>query len=86
MFIEYLIYSTAVIERPILARQGDQPEFLQHAEIPIISNEECRRKKDYSSISEDMICAGFKEGGVDACNGDSGGPLMCQREGRISID
>ncbi|CAG5095833.1 Oidioi.mRNA.OKI2018_I69.XSR.g14359.t1.cds [Oikopleura dioica] len=64
----------------IHTRQGDQPEFLQHAEIPIISNEECRRKKDYSSISEDMICAGFKEGGVDACNGDSGGPLMCQRE------
>ncbi|CBY13815.1 unnamed protein product [Oikopleura dioica] len=64
----------------INTRQGDQPEFLQHAEIPIISNEECRRKKDYSNISEDMICAGYKEGGVDACNGDSGGPLMCQRE------
>lgn len=65
-------------------KENDQPEFLHQAEIPILSNEYCKTKhtseKDYRSISDDMICAGYDDGGVDACNGDSGGPLMCQRE------
>jgi len=48
---------------------------LQQVELPIVSEEECTSSMG-RMITENMLCAGFREGGKDACHGDSGGPLV----------
>ncbi|XP_012879412.1 PREDICTED: plasma kallikrein [Dipodomys ordii] len=54
---------------------------LQKASLPLVTNEECQKRyRDYT-ITKQMICAGYKEGGKDACKGDSGGPLVCKHNG-----
>lgn len=45
------------------------------AAIPTISYAECSKK--YGFIPERMLCAGYAQGGVDACEGNAGGPLEC---------
>ncbi|XP_071033281.1 uncharacterized protein [Parasteatoda tepidariorum] len=59
------------------------PDSLQEVRLPVISTEECRKKIIFLSmyhITDNMFCAGYDRGGQDACLGDSGGPLMCQRD------
>nr|XP_021508382.1 coagulation factor XI-like [Meriones unguiculatus] len=54
---------------------------LQKAKVPLVSNEECQTRYRRHKITNKMICAGYKEGGKDACKGDSGGPLACKHSG-----
>lgn len=55
---------------------------LREIEVPIISNETCNDPESYNGIiTSNMMCAGYAEGGRDACNGDSGGPLMVYKDG-----
>lgn len=58
---------------------GDYPEQLQEVDLPLVSNIQCAALSE-SEITENMICAGFLEGGKDSCQGDSGGPLVIEDE------
>jgi secreted trypsin-like serine protease len=52
---------------------------LMHVDVPIISNEEANTLYG-GGITENMIAAGYQEGGKDACQGDSGGPFVVKDE------
>jgi Trypsin len=49
---------------------------LQKGEITVLPNERCNDASIYGEkFTESMLCAGVVDGSVDACEGDSGGPL-----------
>ncbi|XP_025834022.1 trypsin-1-like [Agrilus planipennis] len=65
-----------------LKEDGKPSCVLQEVEVPVISNEACRKNTSYTAkmISDNMLCAGYPGvGGRDSCQGDSGGPLIAQR-------
>ena len=65
---------------------GRQTDILQKVDVPILANDDCQRwykeKNKTNLILDGSMCAGFEEGGKDACNADSGGPLMVEEDGR----
>lgn len=68
--------------------QGTQDtDCLRSANVPLIEKQECQ--KMYQSINRNivkgMMCAGYSQGGVDACRADSGGPLTCKTDGKFYI-
>ncbi|XP_050079847.1 tryptase gamma-like [Anopheles maculipalpis] len=57
---------------------GDR-EQLRMVKLPIISRADCRQVySELETITRRMLCAGYHGGGQDACEGDSGGPLLCR--------
>ncbi|HEY3708934.1 MAG TPA: serine protease [Amycolatopsis sp.] len=54
---------------------GERSDYLRRAVVPVMGDAGCRTGyPEYSPSS--MLCAGYPEGGIDACKGDSGGPLV----------
>jgi secreted trypsin-like serine protease len=59
--------------------QANYADALHQVTVPLVSNATCRAAYDplgYGPITDGILCAGFVEGGKDACYGDSGGPLV----------
>ncbi|XP_076311603.1 uncharacterized protein LOC143225667 [Tachypleus tridentatus] len=63
---------------------GPVPEILQYVKVPIVRNSKCQQMfleaGHIKAIRDNFICAGYETGGQDSCEGDSGGPLMVQRD------
>ncbi|XP_065363731.1 trypsin-1-like [Calliphora vicina] len=54
-------------------------ENLMVGHVPIVKQTTCNRQMG-GLVTKRMICAGFKNGGVDACQMDSGGPLVADKK------
>ncbi|XP_032644520.1 hepatocyte growth factor activator serine protease [Chelonoidis abingdonii] len=53
---------------------------LQEALVPIVPDHKCRSPEVYGDeVSEYMFCAGYFDSKSDACQGDSGGSLACEK-------
>ncbi|CAH6792909.1 Ovch2 [Phodopus roborovskii] len=64
-----------------LTEGGSLPQVLQQVNLPILTQEECEAALltlRNPVTGKTFLCTGSPDGGRDACQGDSGGSLMCQ--------
>ncbi|KAK1794328.1 hypothetical protein P4O66_011214, partial [Electrophorus voltai] len=60
------------------------PETLQEVNVPVVGNRQCGCLYGVGMITDNMICAGPLQGGLDSCQGDPVGPMV-SRQGSVWI-
>lgn len=60
---------------------GPSSSHLEEVQVPIVNSSDCTKSYGVGEITDRMICAGYlKAGGKDACQGDTGGPLVLDNQ------
>lgn len=62
-----------------LTEEGPQATVLQEVTLPMVSRVVCNNDARHT-FNRDTLCAGYSEGGKDACFGDGGGGLLVQSQ------
>lgn len=68
----------------LLSKDGVHPDDLREAAVPIVGDEGCAAAHGARFVQDAMVCAGFPAGGIDTCNGDSGGPMIVM-DGTVEV-
>ncbi|XP_044797237.2 ovochymase-1 isoform X6 [Bubalus bubalis] len=66
-----------------ISETSEYSNILQEVEVPIMDDRTCGamlRAMNLPPLGRDMLCASFPDGEKDACQRDSGGPLVCRRD------
>ena len=58
----------------LLEPLGPSESSLMEVEVPIIDSEECGDAYGPQPITDNMLCAGYPEGGSGSCQVSRGGP------------
>ncbi|CAL7938505.1 unnamed protein product [Xylocopa violacea] len=56
----------------------DVTDSLMYVDLPLLANDRCKTLlANITDFPPGMLCAGYEEGQKDACQGDSGGGMIC---------